>query len=298
MLPRNAESLKTTGRRLAYARHLTDGAHPLTARVFVNRVWMHHFGRGLVATPGDFGIGGERPSHPELLDWLASDFVRHGWDQKRLHRLILLSRTWQQRSQRRPELDRVDPDNALFGRANLRRLEAEAIRDALLAVTDRLNSTPGGPSSPVGENSEGKAVIGGDAHRRSAFVEVQRRLPLNMLATFDQPEMTPNCDQRRQTTVATQALWFLNDQELLDHSEALAQLLIAQSEFSSVRLARLFLRLFAQAPTPAELQNCESFLAAQRYHFAKEDPQADAAQRALASLCQVLLASNRFLYVD
>ncbi len=101
-LPNNAADRKTTGRRLAYARQLTDGAHPLTARVFVNRVWMHHFGRGLVATPGDFGIAGEMPSHPELLDWLAGDFVEHGWDQKRLHRMILLSKTYRQRSGRRP----------------------------------------------------------------------------------------------------------------------------------------------------------------------------------------------------
>ena len=297
-LPSNTPDRKTTGRRLAYARQLTDGTHPLTARVFVNRVWMHHFGRGLVATPGDFGIAGEKPSHPELLDWLASDFVEHGWDQKRLHRMILLSNTYRQSSQRRPELDGLDPENSLLGRANLRRLEAEAIRDAVLLVTGKLNATLGGPPSPVTENSEGKAVIGGDVNRRSAFVEVQRRLPLNMLATFDQPEMTPNCDRRRNTTVATQALWFLNDQEIIAHSEALASSLIAESGEIPARLTQLFLRLFAHNPTAAELQTCETFLAEQREQFAKQDPKADAAHRALASLCQVLLASNRFLYID
>ena len=297
-VPCDEESRKTTGRRLSYARQLTDGTHPLTARVFVNRVWMHHFGQGLVASPGDFGIAGEKPSHPQLLDWLAADFVEQGWDLKRLHRVILLSKTYRQRSRRRPELDRIDPENALLGRANLRRLEAEAIRDALLAVTGKLDDRIGGPASPVTENGEGKAVMGGGQDRRSAFVEVQRRLPLNMLETFDQPVMTPNCAQRRQTTVATQALWFLNDQEMVEHANVLARSLLEQSAYSSVRLANLYLRLFAQGPTPAELQDCEEFLAQQREQFASADPKADADHLALSSLCQVLLASNRFLYVD
>ncbi|MFT4546729.1 MAG: hypothetical protein ACI9MB_000673, partial [Verrucomicrobiales bacterium] len=289
---------KTTGRRLAYARSLTDGTHPLTARVFVNRLWMHHFGRGLVATPGDFGIAGEKPSHPELLDWLANDFVEHGWDQRRLHRMILLSKTYQQQSLRRPELEQVDPENSLLGRANLRRLEAEAIRDALLHVSGQLDATLGGPASPVSADSEGKAVIGGNKNRRSAFVEVQRRLPSNMLATFDQPEMVPNCDQRRNTTVAIQALWFLNDQEVIGVSETLARSLMAESETDAQRLSLLYLRLFAKPATAEELQICEQFLASQRDHFAQQDPKADAAHRALAALCQVLLASNRFLYFD
>ena len=297
-IPPKVESRQSTGRRLAYARHLIGGSHPLTARVFVNRVWAHHFGRGLVATPGDFGIAGERPSHPELLDWLARDFMEHGWDLKRLHRMILLSQTYQQSVRRRVAHESIDPENILLGRANLRRLEAEAIRDALLAVSGKINLTLGGPPSPVTANGEGKAVLGGDKNRRSAFVEVQRRLPLNMLETFDQPVMTPNCNHRRQTTVATQALWFLNDAEVLDHADALARALMKESGFSSVRLGKLYLRLFAEAPTPSELQDCEEYLASQREQFTKADPKSDAEHRALASLCQVLLASNRFLYVD
>jgi len=289
---------RTSERRLAYARHLTGGSHPLTARVFVNRVWAHHFGRGLVATPGDFGIAGERPSHPELLDWLARDFMEHGWNLKRLHRMILLSRTYQQSSRRRVAHEQIDPENVLLGRANLRRLEAEAIRDALLAVSGKINLALGGVPSPVAANGEGKAVLGGDKNRRSAFVAVERRLPLNMLETFDQPVMTPNCNHRRQTTVATQALWFLNDAEVLDHADALARALMKESGFSSVRLGKLYLRLFAEAPTPSELQDCEEYLASQREQFTKADPKSDAEHRALASLCQVLLASNRFLYVD
>ena len=297
-IPDRETGRKTTGRRLAYARHLTDGKHPLTARVFVNRVWMHHFGRGLVATPGDFGIAGEKPSHPELLDWLAADFAEHGWDLKRLHRTILLSKTYRQQSRRRPELDRIDPDNTLLGRANLRRLEAEAIRDALLFVTDTLDPSLTGPSSPVIANSEGKAVIQADKARRSTFVEVQRRLPLNMLATFDQPDMTPNCDHRRQTTVATQALWFLNDQEITEYAGKLADTWMTNSDDTAERIGVLFLKLFAQNPTPEEQRTCEEFLASQRERFSNHEPEIDADRQALSALCQVLLASNRFLYVD
>jgi hypothetical protein len=297
-VPGKSEILKTSGRRLAYARQLTDGSHPLTARVFVNRVWMHHFGRGLVATPGDFGLAGERPSHPELLDWLAQDFPDHGWDLKRLHRMILLSQTYQQQSRRQAKHDQIDPENALLARVNLRRLEAEAIRDALLSVSGKLNPALGGPSSPVSANGEGKAVLGGDKGRRSVFVEVQRRLPLNMLETFDQPVMTPNCNHRRQTTVAMQALWFLNDAELVAYADSLAKSLREESEFVSVQLTNLSLRLFSTPPTAAELQACESHLAGQRALFAQQGEKSDVHHRALASLCQVLLASNRFIYVD
>ncbi|MEC8988694.1 MAG: DUF1553 domain-containing protein, partial [Verrucomicrobiota bacterium] len=191
-LPLNEPSRATTGRRIAYARHLTNGQHPLTARVFVNRVWQHHFGRGIVDTPGDFGLNGEPPSHPDLLDWLAADFVKHGWDQKRLHRMILLSTVYQQSTKRTPKLDTIDPENRLLARANLRRLEAEAVRDFILATTGDLNLESGGPSIPVTTDAEGKVVIGVQkirdglaagvrgqndaAFRRSAFIEANRSL--------------------------------------------------------------------------------------------------------------------------
>ena len=297
----NQAELKTTGRRLAYARQLTDGGHPLTARVFVNRVWMHHFGRGLVATPGDFGIAGERPSHPKLLDWLAADFVANGWDIKRLHRLIVHSKTFQQQSRRREDLDRVDPDNILLGRANLKRLEAEAIRDAILAVSGQIDLSLGGAAVPVVANSDGKAVIGAEGVRRSVFVETQRRLPLNMLDTFDQPVMSPSCDQRRHTTVATQALWFLNDEEAVSYAGSLAQavrLSAAPDASDAAVISKLYFRLFAKAPTREEMISCERFLERQRTHLADADQAADPNHLAVASLCQVLLASNRFLYLD
>lgn len=324
-LPANDERRETTGRRTAYARHLTDGRHPLTARVFVNRIWQHHFGRGIVATPGDFGIAGETPSHPELLEWLADDFIRNGWDQKRLHRMIMRTTAYRQRAQRTSRLDEIDPENALLGRASLRRLEAEAIRDAILSVTGNLNPEAGGPSVPVTVNGEGKAVIGiqrirdglavgvkgqnAAAFRRSVFIEVRRSLPLNMLGTFDQPVMKPNCDLRRSTTVATQALWFLNDEQIVQLTEDLAGNLFDEFiDAPSDQISQLFALFFAAVPTSDEMRSCMDFFNQQTEFFRndpdkewqskmKESPKA-AEQRALASLSQVLLASNRFLYVD
>ena len=308
----NDTSLTTTGRRLAYARQLTNGSHPLVARVFVNRVWHHHFGRGLVGTPSDFGISGEAPTHPRLLDWLATDFMKHSWDQKRLHRMVLLSRTFQQSSTRTEELNGLDPENRLYARANLRRLEGEAIRDAILCVIGELIGELGGPSLPVVEAPDGKVVIGKAKirdglktgvsgaqqvdSRRSVYVQIKRRLPLNMLATFDQPEMNPNCDLRNHSTVATQSLWFLNDEQIVQQSEALTARILRNPDRES-QLQELFLKLFAQIPTQHEIEQATTYLARQFEQFKVTD-EASASERAMASLCQALLASNRFLYVD
>lgn len=304
-LAKNDETLATTGRRLSYARQLTSGSHPLAARVFVNRIWLHHFGQGLVTTPGDFGISGERPTHPELLDWLAADFVEHGWDQKRLHRMILLSRTFQQSSRRTNRLNEIDPRNSLYARANLRRLEAEAIRDSIFCVIGELDRSLGGPSLPVVEAPDGKVVIGkakirdglktgvsgsSGTNRRSIYIQVQRRLPLNVLATFDLPEMNPNCELRRPSTVATQSLWFLNDQQIVEQSEQLAELVMSHEDRDD-QVRDLFERLFAAEPTEEELRECAAFVGQQTTLLGDE-------KRAMASFCQALLASNRFLYLD
>jgi len=317
-------NLKSSGRRLAFARHITSGKHPLTARVFVNRVWMHLLGSGIVTTPGDFGISGERPSHPELLDWLAQDFMDHGWDQKRLIRQILCSRTYRQTSVHRPDLNQIDPENSLFGRANISRLDAESLRDTLLAVTGLMITDLGGASLPVTENPEGKTVIGvrkikdglkagvdsgqSGAHRRSIYVQMQRNKPLNMLATFDLPIMTPNCEVRRHTTVATQSLWFMNDDQMVDWSQSLTTEICRDESDLDCRIRILFARLFSNAPTAGELELCRSFFNEQVDHFLKDSDESSrksqndhaekAEHRALAALGQALLASNRFLYVE
>jgi hypothetical protein len=319
-----SENAKTFGRRFAYAKQLTDGTHPLTSRVAVNRLWQHHFGVGLVATPGDFGTFGQRPSHPELLDWLACDLVEGGWHLKRMHKLMVMSHTYRQQSQRTEELNQQDPDNRLYGRANLRRLDAETIRDSMLIVSENLNAKLGGPSVPVAEDGEGQAAlgrrilneglyagiedIGAEKYRRSIYLQSKRGLPLSLLETFDMPVMNPNCDTRRCSTVAPQALLFLNEQSIIQFSEKTAERLWSDSPEMDVRLSRLFMKLFSKRPSDAELVSCRGYLQSQREVFAADQNpewrkrmEADSHApdlRALASLCQVLMASNRFLYVD
>src|SRR6185436_16440815 len=144
-------------------KHLTSGSHPLVMRVLMNLVWLHHFGRGIVNTPGDFGRQGERPSHPELLDWLASEFAQSGWDLKKMHKLILTSQTWRQSSQQRDDAMRIDPGTTLLWRYPVRRKDAEAIRDSVLAVCGTLNPARGGPPVPVRLDENNQVVIGNDS---------------------------------------------------------------------------------------------------------------------------------------
>jgi hypothetical protein len=305
----------TTGRRLAYAKLLTDGAHPLTARVFVNRVWMHHFGRGIVGTPGDFGAFGERPTHPDLLDWLANDFVEHGWQVKRLHKLILTSEAYRRTATRTPELQAADPDNKLLARANVRRLTAEQLRDAVLLASGKLRPEVGGPSVPVAEDFDGMPVlgtrklneglfsgidpVGEQENRRSLYVQVRRKLPLPMLEAFDLPVMKPNCDARRCTTVAPQSLLFLNNEFVINQAGLVADRLVAEHGSPERLVRKVWELLFAAPPTDAELKASVSYLADQAETFRKATgPKGEPDRQALVSLCQVLLGSNRFLYVD
>lgn len=345
--------------RLDYARHLTDGNHPLVARVIVNRVWLHHFGQGLVRTPGDFGLNGERPTHPELLDWLADDLVRHGWSLKRLHRQIVLSRTYGQASGLDPgdrlSADRAvsddpawptgdeasptshevaraswldsrqrDPENRWLGRMPLRRLDAEAIRDAILAISDQLDVQLSGPSVAISEDQEGKAVIGSrrlrdglfagidgvgrEAARRSLYLSAQRSLRLDLLQTFDLPEMVPNCQLRDASTVTPQALLLMNDGWVVNASEQMAGRLWSGADTAEDRVRLAFELAFARPPTAEELDDSLAFWERQADMFRQfSDPdwreklreQPDAASlRGLASLCQMLIASNRFLYLE
>jgi hypothetical protein len=308
---------------LAYARHLTDGRHPLVARVLVNRFWLHHFGRGLVSTPSDFGMLGERPSHPELLDWLADDFMRGGWKLKRLHRQIVLSRAYRQTSVRRADLDAVDSENRLLGRMNVRRLEAETIRDAMLVTSGRLVDKLYGPAVPVMPDEVGQFVVGIDTrdsagrpsgkfislgeeeYRRSIYVQVRRSRPLGMLEPFDAPALSPNCDQRASSTVAPQSLLMMNSQFVVDQAEVMASRVERAAGSDSAAQFDLAWRLaYSRSPSDAEAMSGLAFLAQQ--HAAAEwaapldekAKRADPAHVALAHLCQALVSSNAFLYVD
>ncbi|QDV13478.1 Planctomycete cytochrome C [Rosistilla oblonga] len=323
-VPANDTALPTTGRRLAFARRLTDPKHPLTARALVNRIWMHHFGRGLVTSPNDFGVLGQPPSHPELLDWLASEFIDSGWSLKHIHRLILSSTAWQQQLRVAPDQIAADPDNELYGGARLLRLDAEAIRDSMLAIADQINSKPFGPAIPVMPDPVGRFVIGienssagrpgavidmkGEDLRRSVYVQVRRSQPLSVLEAFDQPIMTPNCDLRRPSTSSTQSLMMLNSDQVLEYSRLLAERLQRDAADDLDTQIQLAWRLiFARDCSDDERAAAKDLVAEQAAIFAtqpaykadaKKKPQRTPDQEALATLCQMLFSSNEFLYVD
>ncbi len=290
-LPEKVEGLPTTGRRLAFAETLTDGQHPLLARVIVNRVWMHHFGTGLVKTPADFGHLGEKPSHPELLDWLASEFMAKGWSLKELHRLILSSHTWRQKSERDAERDRIDPDNRLLSRQNKRRLEAEVLRDALLVVSGKLNPKAGGEPVPVMLTEEGQVVLGvdtmdtagrqtgkyiplnGEEFRRSVYVQIRRSRPLEMFATFDAPDMTTaNCEIRPVTTVSPQSLLLMNNLGMREFAQHFGERMMKECGDAGVeeQVRHAWRLIYGREPVTDELEAGAAFLTMQTAHYTLE----------------------------
>jgi hypothetical protein len=308
-IPADDPALPTSGRRLAYARQLTDGSHPLLARVLVNRFWMHHFGRGLVATPGDFGVRGERPSHPELLDWLAAEFMNHNWSLKHLHRLILRSTAWQQSAARRPELDAADPDNRLLGRMSIRRLEAETVRDSLLAVSGQLNPRMYGKPAPVSPDDIGQIVIAvdtrdsagrptgkveslnGDDLRRSIYIQYRRSMPLGVLEPFDLPRMSPNCEARAVSTSPSQSLLMLNHPFPAQQAEALARLLQSSATDTTTQIQLAWKTIFGHPATDADIKSATTFLSeAASGNSGTSTP--------LGKLCHAMFCSNAFLYVE
>ena len=293
--------LPTSGRRLAYARHLVDGRHPLVGRVLANRIWLHHFGRGLVDTPGDLGVLGNRPTHPELLDWLADELVRQGWSLKRMHRLIMTSAAYRQSSRRDPADGTPDNDDAGYGRYPLRRLDAEALRDRILFVSGRLDRTPFGRAVPVAEDSVGQVLPANDSTRRSIYLEVRRTKPVSLLAAFDAPVMAVNCDRRPTTTSAPQSLMLMNSDFVLNHAQALAKRLRSEAP-AQPDLSRMIAHAWQLAynrPISSEERDwARAFVAQHLDVLAKTNVSGDRELMALTDLCQQLLTSNEFLYVD
>ncbi|MEW6156134.1 MAG: PSD1 and planctomycete cytochrome C domain-containing protein [Verrucomicrobiota bacterium] len=283
-LPPKETHIHTSGRRLAFARWLTSGTNPLVARVFVNRVWMHHFGRGLVSTPSDFGFMGERPSHPELLDWLANDFVEQGWRVKRLHKLIMTSTAYRQSSRRLPRYDQRDAEARFYWRKPVQRLDAEALRDAILAASGDLNPAMYGSPVPVRPDLHGQIIVGvdktqgdnkmpvevglnGEEYRRSVYIQMRRSRPLAMLHAFDAPVMEVNCERRQSSTVATQSLMLMNSQFILDQARHFAQRLQKEAgEDRDRQIQRAWLIAFSRLPSDAELTDARAFLARQTEH--------------------------------
>jgi hypothetical protein len=264
--------------RLQLAHWLIRPEHPLTARVLVNRLWQHHFGEGLVRTPNDFGERGDRPSHPELLDFLAARFIKSGWSVKAMHRLILLSATYQQTSRADAATLAQDPDNRLFGRMNRRRLDAEAIRDSLLAVAGRLDPTVGGP-----------AFADLPVPRRTLYL-LSARTGANTSdfgRLFDRADPGSIVAQRGQGTVSPQALFFLNDPFVGDLARALADRVLREVPANfEARIRRLYLLTLGRPPTEQEIEMGMELLNS----VAAGDP--------WERLCHLILCTNEFVYLD
>ncbi len=281
----------STGRRLALAKWLTQPDHPLTARVMVNRIWQHHFGTGLVKTPGNFGRMGSAPENQALLDWLATEFVRTGWDIKAMHRTIMTSATYRQRS---------GEDGF-----PLRRLDAESIRDAILQIAGRLDAKPFGPADAVKTMKDGEVIT--ESRRRSIYITQRRTQPVSLLEGFDQPFMNPNCVQRGQSVVSSQALHLMNSDLARENARYMAGRIIdAVGEDTRAQIERAYLLAVARRPsadeTGAALASVELMAKEWGKQLEKEQPAEPLASRArwlaLATFCHTLINSAEFLYID
>jgi hypothetical protein len=277
-VPTALPPLKTDGRatRLEAARWLFARENPLTARVTVNRIWQEFFGQGLVRTPDDFGTQGERPTHPELLDWLASEFRESGWNTKRIARLIVTSATYRQSSKSRPELDSKDPANALLARQSRIRLPAELIRDEALAASGLLDTKVGGPSVKpyqppgVAELAYANSVKwveseGADRYRRGLYIHFQRTTPYPLLVNFDAPKGNVPACRRLRSNTPLQALNLMNDPVFMEAAQALAYRVLAEAgSRPAEQLQRAFLYTVARPPAQAEIQRLEAYLVSQK----------------------------------
>ena len=313
LTPYRVDPLKHTqdssGRRLALARWLTQPGHPLTSRVLVNQVWLRHFGRGLVPSPSNFGRSGEPPTHPRLLDWLATEFVNRGWSIKALHRIMMTSTAYRQTSRIGPEALELDPENALLSRMRRGRMDAEALYDSILKVTGRLDPTPFGPADAL-ETKPNKEVVAKGSRagfRRSIYTQQRRYDPVSLLEAYDLPRMTPNCVERENSTVATQALHMMNGTTVSEHSRYMAGRIIDRVGYDPGRqIGQAYLQALSREPTEWELERSRAALEQFAGHWKsrlRDDrdptPVHWAAQwRALSSLCHTLLNSAEFSFVD
>ena len=303
-------------KRVELARWLADRSNPLVARSIVNRIWQHHFGRGLSTTPSDFGLMGDEPSHPELLDYLAWQLMQGGWSLKRLHREIVLSSVYRTRSHSPPDKAgrqawqrslQQDPENKCLSRFPRRRLDAESIRDAMLAVSQSLNHEGGGPGVqpplPVElvktlkkgqwKTSDRKA----DHYRRSIYIFARRNLRYPLFATFDRPAADCSCAVRHPSTTALQSLLLLNSEFSFDAATRLARLVDREGNDLTSKCVTLFRRVLSRESDDEELRVCLEFLHNQTVRL-QEEGHHDADFAALVDLCLALLNSNQFLYVD
>ncbi len=303
---------RSTGRRTALAEWIVSRQNPWTARVMVNRIWQHHFGVGLVATPDDFGYSGARPSNQPLLDWLAVEFMENGWSIKHIQRLIVTSATYRQASAIDPRKKAIDPDNTLLWRQNVQRLDAESLRDTLLCVSGRLQPICTGPAHwptvpeemiranpnideetdrPQGYYTEPDA----EADVRSVFLVRKRSIPSPFLQAFNQPDPACTCGRRDVSIVAPQALMLLNDPFGVRMARALADRLLRESGDEQQQVERLFRLTLSRPPTDEEKSLVLRELSRLR---AVHGQSTDARRAALADVCLALVNTNEFIFVD
>jgi len=277
-LPPNATT------RLDFAKWLVDERNPLTARVTVNRMWQEYFGKGIVETQDDFGVVGARPTHPELLDWLATEFMARGWSQKAIHRLIVTSATYRQSAKDRPEVDEVDPYNKLLAHQSRMRLDAEIIRDSALVASGLLTDTVGGPSvyPPIPPNAMSGTQVkrpwptetGPKRYRRGIYTFFFRASPAPSLSLFDAPDGTAACTRRIRSNSPLQALTLLNDEAFMEFAEGLAKRTVREGgSTDQSRLNYAFVLALGRKPLDQESTRMASFLTQQRKVYAA-DPNA------------------------
>jgi len=317
IVPKAPVEAKSSHRRSAFANWLTQPDHPLTARVFVNRVWLHHFGVGLSNTPSDFGVMGDTPTHPELLDWLATEFVRMNWSMKSLHRLIVTSATYRQASRpndpawtdtvKQQALERWkitkanDPKNQLLGRMNRIRLDGETIRDAMLASAQQLSARKGGPGVRPALPKEIVATLlkdqwiespeEEDHRRRSVYIFARRNLRFPIFEAFDRPDGNASCALRTKSTTAPQALMLLNSA----FSAQMANAVAAKANGGlNEQIAHCYQQILLRSPTDAEVKTSRAFVDEQARRIVDANPQ----QVALGDLCLALFNLNEFVYID
>jgi len=288
-------------RRKALALWLTQPDNPLTARVMVNRIWQGHFVRGIVATPNDFGRQGARPTHPELLDWLAVEFVEKGWSIKALHRLMMLSNTYQMSSLSNEANAKVDPDNNFLWRMNRRRLEAEMVRDSVLSVAGSINLKMGGPPvippltreemAGLKDASQWPVAMDKSEHaRRSIYLYVKRSFRMPLFQAFDMPDTSFSCERRNVTTVAPQALALMNNEFMMEQAKNFADRLIRNYGDNPANWIDAAWRFaMSRSPTEAEKQDALRFL---------QQHQTDSKVRRLSRLCLAVFNMNEFMYID
>lgn len=290
-----------TGRRSALAHWLTQADHPLTARVMVNRIWHHHFGVGIVSSLDNFGVQGERPSHPELLDWLAIEFVRRGWSVKEMHRLMMNSSTYRQHSRVSEMATELDPENRLLSRMPIRRLDAESLRDSLLFVSGRLDNRPGGIPDSVSVDRDGLVLANpteGGGWRRSIYMQYRRTEIPTLMEAFDYPKMGPNCIVRNVSIVSPQSLMLMNDRHVRDLAAAFARRVEARvaaddSPWEHTQIVDEVFKL-ALSRLPSDEEKKLGVAALRQL----ESVAGVNANQALETFCHTILNSAAFLYID